>query len=98
AGVSADFSASSARWGVEKPSAAFFRKVVEAAGVPAHEIAYVGDRLDNDVLPAKAAGMTAVFLRRAPWGAFHARRPEVAKADLWLESLETLVPALTAAP
>jgi FMN phosphatase YigB (HAD superfamily) len=28
----------------------------------------VGDRLDNDIRPALAAGMVAVFLRRDPWG------------------------------
>ncbi len=98
AGAPADFIASSAGWGVEKPSPAFFAKVVEGAGLPAHQIAYVGDRLDNDVLPAKAAGMTAVFLRRGPWGVIHARRPEATQADLRLESLDALVPALTAIP
>src|SRR5205085_8091036 len=59
AGLRADFIASSARWGVEKPSPAFFAKVIAAAGVAAGEVAYVGDRLDNDVLPAREAGMTA---------------------------------------
>jgi FMN phosphatase YigB (HAD superfamily) len=41
-GVPSDFIASSARWGVEKPDPAFFAKAVEAAGAPAHAIAYVG--------------------------------------------------------
>ena len=94
AGVPADFIASSARWGVEKPDPEFFRRVVEAAGVPAEEIAYVGDRLDNDVLPAKAAGMLAVFIRRGPWGMIHAARPEAARADVRLESLAALLGAL----
>ena len=31
------------------------------------EIAYVGDRVDNDVVPALAAGMTAVHIRRGAW-------------------------------
>ncbi|HWA62524.1 MAG TPA: HAD family hydrolase [Caulobacteraceae bacterium] len=88
--VPADFIASSARWGVEKPSPAFFGKVVEAAGVAAGEIAYVGDRLDNDVLPAAAAGMTAVFIRRGPWGLIHATRPEAAQATHRIESLAEL--------
>lgn len=94
AGIEADFIASSAGWGVEKPSPAFFAKVVEAAGRPAPEIAYVGDRLDNDVLPAKACGMTAVFLRRGPWGLVHAGWPEAALADLRLDSLDGLADAL----
>ncbi len=59
-----DFVGSSERWGVEKPEAGFFAHVVEEAGVPAEEIAYVGDRVDKDVLPAIAAGMTAVRIRR----------------------------------
>jgi FMN phosphatase YigB (HAD superfamily) len=59
-----DFVGSSERWGVQKPDAGFFRHVVEDAAVTAEEIAYVGDRVDNDVLPALAAGMVAVRIRR----------------------------------
>jgi FMN phosphatase YigB (HAD superfamily) len=29
------------------------------------KIAYVGDRVDNGILPALAAGMTAVHIRRS---------------------------------
>ena len=94
AGVPADFIASSARWGVEKPSPAFFERVVEAAGCPAGQIAYVGDRLDNDVLPAANAGMIAVFIRRGPWGYLHATRPEAARATLRIDTLTELAPAL----
>lgn len=59
-----DFPGSSESWGVEEPDAGFFRRIVEEAGVAAEQIAYVGDRVDNDVLPAHAAGMTAVRIRR----------------------------------
>jgi FMN phosphatase YigB (HAD superfamily) len=59
-----DFVGSSERWGVEKPDPAFFAHVVEKAGVPAEEIVYVGDRVDKDVLPALAAGIGAVRIRR----------------------------------
>jgi FMN phosphatase YigB (HAD superfamily) len=59
-----DFVGSSERWGVEKPAAGFFAHVVEEAGVAAQEILYVGDRVDNDVLPALAAGLRAVRVRR----------------------------------
>jgi HAD superfamily hydrolase (TIGR01549 family) len=93
-GVEADFIASSSRWGAEKPSPAFFARVVESAGVAAAEIAYVGDRLDNDVLPAEAAGMVAVFIRRGPWGVIHALRHEAAEADIRIETLDELAAAL----
>ena len=59
-----DFVGSSERWGVQKPDARFFAHVVDAAGVPAEEILYVGDRVDNDVVPALAAGLRAVRIRR----------------------------------
>jgi FMN phosphatase YigB (HAD superfamily) len=65
------FVSSSERLGVEKPSPLFFERVAELAGVPAAKIAYVGDRVDNDVAPALAAGMVAVHIRRGPWGYLH---------------------------
>jgi FMN phosphatase YigB (HAD superfamily) len=85
--VPADVIASSAGWGVSKPDPKFFAKVIEAAGEPAASIAYVGDRLDNDVLPSLAAGMTAVFVRRGPWGWMHAELPEIERAHIRLDSL-----------
>jgi FMN phosphatase YigB (HAD superfamily) len=83
----ADLIASSAGWGVSKPDPRFFAKVIEAAGEAPDAIAYVGDRLDNDVLPSLAAGMKAVFVRRGPWGWMHAEKPEIERAHLRLETL-----------
>ena len=93
--VPADLIATSAGWGVAKPDAAFFAKVIEAAGEPAERIAYVGDRVDNDVLPARAAGMIAVHLRRGPWGWMHAEKPDAEHAHLRVNDL-TGLPALLA--
>ena len=62
-----DVVASSASWGVEKPSPEFFARVVAETGVAPHEVAYVGDRVDNDALPARGAGLVAVQIRRGPW-------------------------------
>ena len=74
-----DLVGSSTRWGVEKPAPAFFERVVSECGVPAEEIAYVGDRVDNDVEPALAAGMVAVHLRRGPWGHLHEPPPDAVR-------------------
>ncbi len=62
----------SASLGVRKPERGFFDGLVGVAGVPAAEVAYVGDRTDNDVLPALRAGMLAVHLLRGPWGRLQA--------------------------
>ncbi len=93
-GLAVDFVASSARWGVAKPDPAFFQRIVVESGVAPNQIAYVGDRLDNDVLPAVASGMIGVFVRRGPWGVIHAGWPEAARASLRLENLEELPEAL----
>jgi HAD superfamily hydrolase (TIGR01549 family) len=85
--VPADLIASSAGWGVSKPDPKFFAKVIEAAGEPPECVAYVGDRLDNDVLPTLAAGMKAVFLRRGPWGWMHAELPDIERAHIRLDTL-----------
>ena len=82
--------ASSATMGVEKPDPRFFAALQATAGVPAAAIAYVGDRLDNDVLPTLRAGMKAVFVRRGPWGWMHAERPEIEQAHLRLDGLGDL--------
>jgi HAD superfamily hydrolase (TIGR01509 family) len=66
-----DLVGSSARWGVEKPSPEFYARLVAECGVEPARIAYVGDRVDNDVLPALAAGLVAVHIRRGPWGLLH---------------------------
>lgn len=94
AGFSPNFLASSAAWGVEKPSPEFFDRIVTQAGVASDSILHVGDRLDNDVSPARAAGMRTAFIRRGPWGHLHAERPEVALADLRLDDLADLTEAL----
>jgi HAD superfamily hydrolase (TIGR01549 family) len=91
-----DLIASSAGWGVSKPDPRFFDKLIAAAAEAPEAIAYVGDRLDNDVLPALAAGMKAVFVRRGPWGWMHAERPEIAQAHIQLHSLLELPDRLAA--
>jgi HAD superfamily hydrolase (TIGR01549 family) len=92
----ADVVTTSAEWGVDKPDPAFFDKVAAACGCPADQIAYVGDRVDNDVRPALAAGMVAVHLRRGPWGYLFASDPDAARAQLRIDSLAELPAGLRA--
>ncbi len=84
-----DFVGSSERWGVPKPDSGFFAHVVDEAGAPAEEILYVGDRVDNDVVPALAAGLHAVRIRRGE----HAR-VESPEGTVTIESLTELPEAL----
>ena len=91
AALPADVISSSASLGVRKPDLAFFERVVELAGCARDEVAYVGDRIDNDVLPAAAAGLVAVHVRRGPWGSLQ-RTPS--EAAIGLDDLASLPDAL----
>jgi HAD superfamily hydrolase (TIGR01549 family) len=90
-----DFIAVSGVLGVTKPSATFFEKIAAMSGVAAREIAYIGDRLDNDILPARAAGMASIFLLRGPWAKVQVRLPEAARAGAQVRSLTEIPDALT---
>jgi len=92
--VAVDLVASSASWGIEKPDPLFFERIATELGVTPQEIAYVGDRLDNDVRPAARAGMLAVFVRRGPWAWIQAGRDDPPEAAFTIETLAELPEAL----
>jgi HAD superfamily hydrolase (TIGR01662 family) len=71
-----DFVATSQDWGAAKPDPAFFEHLARAAPCRAQEILYVGDRLDNDIRPAAAAGMATALIRRGPWGVIQQDDPD----------------------
>jgi FMN phosphatase YigB (HAD superfamily) len=91
----ADVISSSASLGVRKPHARFFEEIVRLAGASEpSQVAYVGDRVDNDVLPALAAGLVAVHVRRGPWGRIQKAPASVPAID----SLAELASALASLP
>jgi HAD superfamily hydrolase (TIGR01662 family) len=95
-GLPIDLLATSSTWGVHKPDPRFFARIATELDVPAAEIAYVGDRLDNDVQPAAVAGMQAIFIRRGPWAWIQAPRDDPAEASLTIATLSELPAALEA--
>jgi HAD superfamily hydrolase (TIGR01662 family) len=90
-----DVLATSTTYGVAKPDPAFFDRVAADCGVPPSEIAYVGDRIDNDILPAQSIGMHAIFIRRGPWGVIQSRWPEMSQVRHRIDALDEL-PAVLA--
>ncbi len=88
-GVEADVLAMSESMGAAKPDPAFFEQALELMGSPnPAAVAYVGDRIDNDVRPAVEAGMRAIWIRRGPWGVI--QRPAGVAPALTIDSLEEL--------
>lgn len=58
-----DYQGLSGLTGFSKPDPRAFQVAAEALGVPPAACIMVGDRIDNDIVPAKALGMTAIQLR-----------------------------------
>ncbi|OUC96714.1 HAD family hydrolase [Streptomyces swartbergensis] len=54
-------------WGASKPAPEFFKRVADAVPFEVGEILYVGDRCDNDISPARQAGMHTALVHRGPW-------------------------------
>ncbi|HEX6140940.1 MAG TPA: HAD family hydrolase [Candidatus Limnocylindria bacterium] len=89
-GIEADVMAMSGEMGVAKPDPAFFARALELMGSPTPGlVAYVGDRIDNDVLPAAAAGMRTAWIRRGPWGVIQ-QPPKGVAPDLTVDTLDEL--------
>lgn len=86
-----DFVCTSGEWGVAKPDPAFFDRLVEVVPGSASDTVYVGDHRDNDLVPAKAAGLRTVLIRRGPWGYLWANDETArAHADWVIDSLDEL--------
>ena len=90
----ADLITTSDDLGVEKPDPAFFEKLSETSGFEPQQMLYVGDRLDNDVRPAKQVGLRTAFIRRGPWAYAFPLTPEDVGPDLVLTTLLDLPRAL----
>lgn len=59
-----DVVVASAEAGVAKPDPAIFRIALEQAGCRPENAVMVGDRLDNDIRPAKELGMKTIRIRK----------------------------------
>lgn len=86
----ADFIATSGGWGIKKPDRAFFQRIVAEVNCTASEIVYVGDRVDNDIVPAAEAGLVPVHIVRGPWGYLQRDWPGAARAKAQLRTLAEL--------
>jgi putative hydrolase of the HAD superfamily len=79
--------------GFQKPDPRLFAAATELAGVEPTQIAYVGNRLDNDIRPAHAAGMRVIWLLRGE-SPNDPAAGDLALADATIRSLRELPSAL----
>ena len=92
AALPADVVTGSAGLGAASPNRRSSNGSSSWPAAPPAEVAYVGDRADNDARPALAAGLVAVHLRRGPWGRLQPT-PEGAIAISSLAELPAALPA-----
>lgn len=78
----------SARVGLEKPDPAIYRLAAKSLALPPERIVMVGDNFERDCRPAKAIGMSTVWLRRG-----EAPAPEPGIADRVVSRLAEICPA-----
>jgi HAD superfamily hydrolase (TIGR01549 family) len=84
---------SSTEQGVAKPNPRIFKLAARATGVEPAQIVMVGDRLDNDIRPAKASGWRTIRILRG----FHRvqqPRDEADEPDATVKHLSEIPPLL----
>ncbi|MFB7776938.1 HAD family hydrolase [Streptomyces bauhiniae] len=82
-------------WGASKPDRAFFDRVAEVVPAEPDEMLYVGDRIDNDIAPARAAGMHTALVRRGPWATIQWNTEDAERLPTFrVESLLELSPLI----
>jgi putative hydrolase of the HAD superfamily len=79
--------------GLAKPDPRIFAHAVASAGCSAAQAAFVGNRLDYDIRPARAAGLHTVWLLRGEAPAVPTPS-QLAEADVAIPSLRDLPDAL----
>ena len=88
-----DVIVASAEEGVEKPDRRMFEIALERAGIEASEAVMVGDRIDNDIVPANKMGMKTIWVKQGN-GRFWKIGSDEEKADLEAETLSDIVDML----
>lgn len=56
----------SSELGIQKPDERIFLWALKAFGCTAQDAVMIGDRIDNDIIPAKRIGMKTVWINRNP--------------------------------
>lgn len=81
-----DLVIASAEEGVAKPDRRIFEIALERACCKAQEAIMIGDRIDNDIIPAKSIGMYTIWIKQG-FGQYWNVIQEDEKADLVVRNL-----------
>ena len=85
-----DVVVASAEAGCAKPDMKIFNMALDQAGCEPSEAIMVGDRLDNDIAPAKKLGMKTVWVRQG-YAIYQSVDDESKRPDYIIDSIDELV-------
>ena len=80
----------SAEAGAAKPDLKIFTMALEKAKCEPEEAVMIGDRLDNDIVPAKKLGMKTVWVRQG-FARYQCIDDESKRPDYIVDSIEDLI-------
>lgn len=84
-----DLVVASAEEGVAKPDKRIFEIALERARCKPEETVMVGDRLDNDIIPANEIGMFTIWMKQGNWKDACPRN-ELEQPDITVENMSEL--------
>jgi 8-oxo-dGTP diphosphatase len=88
-----DLVIASAEEGVAKPDRRIFEIALNRASCIPEQSVMIGDRIDNDIIPAKEIGMKTIWIKRG-FGKYWSISNENERADYEVDSLEEILTAL----
>ncbi len=84
---------SSAEENISKPDLRIFKLALDRAGCSPNNAVMVGDRLDNDIVPAKAVGMRTIWIKQG-LGGLTTPKSESETADLTVKNISEICSCL----
>ena len=84
---------SSAEFGLAKPDPAIFRLALQKTNCLPHQAIMIGDRLDNDIVPAKRIGMKTIWIKQGLSRLAQVKNLEE-RADWTVKKLTDVLPIL----
>jgi HAD superfamily hydrolase (TIGR01549 family) len=89
-----DFMGISALVGIEKPKLELYELATKKLGLAANEIVHVGNRIDNDIKPAKKVGMRTIWVMRGEANP-NPTAADLTEADLSVFNLSNIAELIT---
>lgn len=85
-----DLVIASAEEGVSKPDRRIFEIALERSGCKPENAVMIGDRIDNDIIPAKQLGMKTIWIKQG-FGSLWTVMGESEKADIEVNNLSDIL-------